>query len=402
MSRSRSAPLAIWAVCLAVAVAVCLRGQPVEAGETPAERQARLERMDAADKQKLRQAQELFNELDKAEQKRLRDLSEKIEAHPDRDKLLAVMEQYCAWVVDKLSVYERDALRKLEPAERIQRIKELREEQASREKEWSRGRSRSGGERLWKLASKEEAALGQWIDEYVAANASELLEALPEPLQKELLAELEQAQDDPESRRKLFARLWMRWKLASRGRPMPVDEAAWERLHRQLSPDTRAWLDKFPPNPRRWFARGLIEAFVFLHTQEELSEYLENKLKPADRDWLTNLPPEEMREELWRRYVRSKWPDALPPFPEHRRPPWRGGFPGRSPGAPGPRGPEPGGPPRHMGPRGPRDRVREGPPEPPPEAPGPRGPEAGGPPRDMGPRGPGDRMREGPPKPPPQ
>jgi hypothetical protein len=350
--------VAIWAVCLAVAVAVWLRGQPVEAGETLAERRARVEAMDPAQRQKLRRAQELFNELDKAEQKRLRELSERIQAHPDRDKLLAVMEQYCAWVVDKLSVYERDALRKLEPAERIQRIKELRE---------SRGRNRPGGERLWKLASKEEAALGQWIDEYVAANAPELLEALPEPLQKELLAELEQAQNDPETRRKLFARLWMRWQLASQGKPMPGDEAAWERLHAQLSPDTRAWLDKFPPNARRWFVRRLIEAFVFLNTQEELSEYLENKLEPAERDWLTNLPPEEMRQELWRRYVRSKWPDALPPFPEHRRPPWRGGFPGRPPGSPGPRGPQPGGPPRHMGPRGPGDRMREGPPKPPPQ-----------------------------------
>ena len=81
-------------------------------------------------------------ELDKAEKKRLRDLSEKIQAHPDRDELLAVMEQYCAWVVDTLSVYERDALRKLEPAERSQKIKELREEQASRRRAWWGGRSR--------------------------------------------------------------------------------------------------------------------------------------------------------------------------------------------------------------------------------------------------------------------
>ena len=367
MSRSRSTPAAVWAVCLTAAVAVCLPGQPAEAQETPAERRARIASMDAADKRKLRNAQGTFEDLDPAEQKRLRELSKKIQAHPDREELLAVMEQYCEWV-NGLSVYERDALRQLEPAERIQKIKELREDRASRQRAWSRGRRRPGGERLWELASKEEAVLGRWIDEYVAANATKLLEALPEPRRKELLAELEQARDDPESRRKLVARLWMRWQLASQGRPMPVDEAAWERLPSQLSPETRAWLDEPPPNVRRWRVRGLIEAFVFLHSQEELSEYLENTLKPEERDWLTTLPPDEMRQELWRYYLRSKWPDAFPPF-SGRRPGGRrgGGFLGRPAGPHGPPGPGAGGPPRHKPPTGPDDRVREGPRKPPPQ-----------------------------------
>ena len=81
---------------------------------------------------------------------------------------------------------------------------------ARRRRTWSGGRSRFGGERLWKLASEEEAALGRWLDEFAAANLPKLLEALPEPRQKELLEELKQAKNDPESRRKLFARLWMR------------------------------------------------------------------------------------------------------------------------------------------------------------------------------------------------
>ena len=360
MSRSKSAPAAVWAVYLMVAVAVWLRGESVEAEETPAERRARIESMDAAEKERLRKAQERFEALDEAEQKRLLRLSEKIQAHPDCDELLAVMERYCEWV-NTLSVYERDALRELGPAERIKKIKELQEDQASRRRAWWAGRSRFGGERLQKLASEEEAVLGRWIDEFAAANLPKLLEALPEPRQKELLKELEQAKNDPDSRRKLFVRLWMRWQLASPGKPIPVDEAAWEKLHSQLSPKTRAWLDELHPNARRFLVRSLIGAFVFLNSQEELSEHLQNDLTPEQRDRLTTLPPDEMRQELWRYYVRSKWPDAFPPF-SGRRPGRRGGgFLGRPPGPPRPPGSEPGGPPRRKPMQGPRDRTGEGP-----------------------------------------
>ncbi len=365
MSRSRSAPAAVWAVCLTVAVIVWLRGEPLRAEETLAERRARIERMDAAEKEKLRKAQARFEALDPAEQERLRELSEEIQAHARCDELLAVMEQYCEWV-NTLSVYDRDALRELEPAERIEKIKQLREDQASRRRAWLGGRGRFGGEQLRKRASQEEEVLGRWMDEYVAGNLPKLLEALPEPRRKELLEELEQAKDDPDTRRKLFARLWMRWELASPGKPIPVDEAAWDQLRSQLSPDTRAWLDEFPPNARRWLVRRLIEAFVFLNSQEELSEYLQNELTPQERDRLTNLPPELMQQELWWYYVRSKWPEALPRFPEHRRGGRRpGGLFGRPPGG-SPRPPgdfQPGPPPR----RPPMNGPSEGPNRPAPE-----------------------------------
>ena len=363
MSRSKSAPATVWAVYLMVAVAVWVRGEPVEADETLAERRARIRSMDAAEKEKLRKAQERFEALDRVERERLRELNKIIQAHPDCGELLAVMEEYCEWV-NTLSVYERDALRELEPAEKIQKIKELQEDQASRRRAWSGGRSRFGGERLQKLASEEEAVLGRWIDEFAAANLPKLLEALPEPRQRELLEELKQAKNDPESRRKLFARLWMRWQLASPGKPIPVDEAAWEQLHSRLSPKTRAWVDELHPNARRFRVRSLIGAFVFLNSQEELSEHLQNKLTPEQRDRLTTLPPDEMRQELWRYYVRSKWPDALP----HRRPGrWGGGLFGRPPGPPRSPGSEPGGPSRRMPMKGPRDRTPKGPPKPPPE-----------------------------------
>jgi DNA-binding transcriptional ArsR family regulator len=355
MSPSRPAVLAVRVVCLTVAVTGWLRGGPVEAEETLAERRARIESMDAAGKEKLRRAQERFEALDPAEQEGLRELSKEIEAHAHCDELLAVMEQYCEWV-NTLSVYERDALRELAPAERIEKIKEFREDQANRRRAWSGGRSRFGGERLRRLASKEEAVLGRWIDEYVAGNAPKLLEALPEPQRKEMLEELKRVKDDREGRRKLFAGLWMRWQLA--------DAAALEQLRSELSGETREWLDKLPPEARRRLVGGLIGAFVFLNSQEELSEHLQKELTPEERDRLTNLPAEQARQQLWWYYVRSKWPDALPRFPEHRRGGRRpGGLLGRPSGGPPRPGFEPGAPPRRPQMKG----AREGPNGPAPE-----------------------------------
>lgn len=384
MSHSRPALVAVRVVCLTVAVTVWLRGGLVEAEETLAQRRARIESMDAAGKERLRKAQLRFEALDPAEQEGLRELSKKIQAHPHCDELLAVMEQYCEWV-NTLSVYERDALRELTPAERIEKIKELREDQANRRRTWSGGRSRFGGERLRKLASKEQAVLGRWIDEYVAGNVPKLLDALPEPRRKELLEELKRVKDDGEGRRKLFAGLWMRWQLADSSRPIPVDEAALEQLRSELSGETREWLDKLSPEARRRLVGGLIGAFVFLNSQEELSEHLQKELTPEERDRLTNLPAEQARQQLWWYYVRSKWPDALPRFPDHRRGGRRpGGLLGRPPGGPprppgdferggrqpgGPPRPgfEPGAPPRRPQMKGARDGFREGPNRPAPD-----------------------------------
>jgi hypothetical protein len=363
MSRSERAPLAVWAVCLTVAVAVWLCGGALGAEETPAERRARIERMDPAAKAELLRARERFDALDPAEQKRLHALNEKIETHPRSEELLEVMGQYCEWV-NTLSVYDRDALREVPPDQRIEKIKQLREDQANRKRAWLGGRGRFGGERLRKLASQEEEVLGRWIDEYVARNVPKLLEALPEPRRKELLAELKQAESDPAGRRKLFLRLWMRWQLAGPGELMPVDESALQQLQSELSPETRERLDKLPPEARRWFVRGLIGAFVFLHSQEELSEHLQKELAPEERDRLTNLPAEQARQQLWWYYVRSKWPEALPRFPEHRRGGRRPGGPFRGPpGGPSrpPGGFEPGARPFRPPIKGPHEGMREGP-----------------------------------------
>ena len=333
MSRNERSPRVIWAICLTTFLCGVLKVEPLQAGETLAERRARIERMDPARKAELRRAQEQFAALGPAEQQRLHDLHDRIEAHPRSDELLAVMERYCGWV-NTLAPPERADLRELPPDERIEKIKELREEQSRRRQSGPGGfRGFGWGERLRKLSLEEREGLMRWLEQYMDRNAPELIESLPEEQRKKLREDLEQAKDDLQRRRGLFVDMWVLWQLANQGKPMPLSDEDLQELRSQLSPDARQRAEKMSPDTQRPFLVGLIGAFVFNHSHEQLSQYLEKEITGREREYLTGLPPEEMRRQLWRSYFRSKWPGISPP--EHRS---GRGWP-RRPFSPGPDGP---------------------------------------------------------------
>ncbi len=346
MSRSERSPRAVWAICLTTVLCGVLAVDGLQAGETLAERRARIERMDAARKAELRRAQEQFAALGPAEQQRLHDLHDQIEVHPRSDELLAVMERYCEWV-NTLAPSERADLRELPPEKRIEKIRELREEQSRRRQFGPRGGRGFGwgfgwGERLRKLSLEEREGLMRWLERYMDRRAPELIEALPKEQQKKLREELEQAKDDLPRRRGLFVDMWVLWQLANPGKRMPLGDEDLEELRSQLSPDARRRVEEMSPDTRRPFLVGLIGALVFNHSHEQLSEYLEKEITGREREYLTGLPPEQMRLQLWWRYFRSKWPGISPRPPEHRS---GRGWP-RRPFSPGPDGP-PGGRRRH-------------------------------------------------------
>lgn len=376
MSRNERSPRAIWAISLAAVFCGVLVVDALQAEETLAERRARIERMDATRKAELRRAQEQFDALGPAEQQRLHDLHDQIEAHPRSDELLAVMKRYCDWV-NSLSPPERADLRELPPEKRIEKIKELSEEQSRRRQLGPGGgrgfdRGFGWGERLRKLSLEEREGLMRWLERYVDRNAPELIETLPEEQRKKLREELERAKDDLSRRRGLYVEMWVLWHLANPGRLLPLSDADLDELQSELSPDARRRAEEMSAEMRRPFLVGLIGAFVFNQSHEQLSEYLEKEITGGDREYLTGLPPEQMRQQLWWRYLRSKWPNIAPRDSEHRS---GRGWPRRpfSPGPDGPPGPRPrhdrDGPPPPFG----RDKPPEDGPEgrrPPPDQPG--------------------------------
>jgi hypothetical protein len=169
----------------------------------------------------------------------------------------------------------------------------------------------------------------------MADSAPQLIEALPEDQQKTLREEWEQAGGDSKRRRIVFVQTRALWQAANPGKRVPLADDALEQLRSQLSPDAREWLDEMPADRRRRFLGGLIGAFLFIHSQEELSEYLQKEATAGEREFLTSLPPAEMRQQLWWRYLHWKWPEVFPGPPEHRR----GRGPPRGPFSPGPDGP---------------------------------------------------------------
>jgi len=325
MSRSERSPRPAWTLCLAMVLSGLSGMCPVRAAETRAARRERIESMDPAEKADLVRAQERFAALGPAEQRRLRELHETIEAHPHSEELWDVMQRYCEWV-KTLTPYERAELRELPPAERIEKIKQLREEQARRRKAgWGGMRGPFWGDRLRKLTPQERERLMGWIDQHVGGNVSQFVDDLPEPRREKLRQELAQAKDDPDRRRDLSALLWVRWQLGHLGQSPPLDDSALQQLRSQLPSTTGQWLQEMSPDRQRRVVGGIIGAFLFIRTHEKLSEYLQNELSPDERDRLTNLPREEMQQELWRRYLGSKGLDMPPRFHGRHWPPGRFG-----------------------------------------------------------------------------
>ena len=337
MSPSRLPPLSTAIVCLATVSCGLLAPEAAWAKETLAERRARIESMDPTRKAELLRRQEQFAALDPEDKQHLRQLHDTIENHPRSRELLDLMDRYCEWA-NTLRAYQRAQLREMAPAERIEKIKQLREEQL-REEQLSdeqqrrrRGRGFSPGEWLRKLASEEREGLTRWVDDYMARNATELLGALPEPWPKRLVEELQQAKDDPGRRRSLFAQMWMGWRLANPGGALPLGDQALEELKSHLSPAARQSLEEKGPDATRRVFADLISAIAFILSHEELGEYLQNELPPEEWDRLTNLTPELSRRQLWILYLSAKWPEMRGHFP--------GPGPGwRRPGSGGPGGP---------------------------------------------------------------
>ena len=78
----------------------------VAAGESWADRRARIERMSPAEKDQLLRQQQRFLQLAPTEQLRLRSFATELEKAPDAAELRQVLDQYCQWLLT-LPVLER-------------------------------------------------------------------------------------------------------------------------------------------------------------------------------------------------------------------------------------------------------------------------------------------------------
>lgn len=334
---------ALWLIPV---VAGVLLGAVGRAEDPEAERRRRIEKiqtMSPPEKKQLLRQYDRFRAFSPAEQQRLRQLHEQIQNDPDADRLRRIMQAYCRWL-KSLPAYRRAELLNLEPAERIERIRQIRDEEAKRPQ------------------LKDMEGLLRWMDRYAAEHEAEILKAIPEKFRRHL------SEASPRVRKWMVERfLWMRWQMARSGKPPWLTDDDLAGLREELSDEARKRLEKEPAAAQwqtigGWIRRGgrsfWSRRFRAGPPPKELQDQLYQlfeELPSEEKDRLLNqLPGEEIQRELERLYFRRFWP-MRPPGPVHgRKPGQRGGHPGRSeagpaPGHRSPRRPPPAG-------KGPNDR----------------------------------------------
>jgi hypothetical protein len=317
------------------------------AEESPAELRRRIENMSPEEKEQLRQRQDRFKILAPAEQQRILKLHEALEHDPNGAQLRGLMQRYYEWL-KTLPSYRRAELLALDPKERVERVKQIYEEQA-----------RINARRL---SPKDTEGLLQWMEDYAAKRESRFLGTVSEQTQEQL-----KKMDPPARSRAVMWWSWQRWLMGGHGRLPQLDESDLAELRSRLSPETRERLEALSPAEQRktivaWIQEESRNRWGSRRTpgkpspidEEELVSFFEDELSDPERDRLMTLPGDEMQRELRKMYLMRHRPEP-PPRP--------GEGPGHFRGPPPPYGDRP-----YF--RGPEKEPPEPPPGLPPPPPG--------------------------------
>jgi len=352
-------PLIAWLLALLTSLAWA---NACRAEDAAAQRWQQIENMTPAGKKQLKRQLDRLAAFKSEEQQRIRQLHQEIEDSQDAEQLRRVMHAYCAWL-KSLPAYVRAELAELKPPERIQRIQELRAEEARRPK------------------LEDMEGLFRWMKQFAAdpEHQAEILKGMPEPGKKSF-----PKFGEPEDRNWVAARiLWEQFRPRSPGwhgwpgfsdKPPWLTEERLAALRACLSDETSKRLAKMSLVEQWEVISGWVErsrgpgfssrGFRGGPPSQELlgrlSQFFE-KLPPEDQDELVNLPADQMQRELQSKYFRSL---GLMPGPDGR---WEDG------GPPGDRARGDGGPPESDSPPGqrrsdPRRGSGDGDPDGPPPA----------------------------------
>jgi hypothetical protein len=129
------------------------------AGDTLADRRARVAALSAVDKQRLRGSQERFAELPAARQEQLRDLDRQL-ALPENRHLADVLARYHEWF-ERLPLDARDELRSRSLDDRLAEIDRLQRDRPPLERD-------------------DFKKIATWFDEYVLARRDEVIASIEE------------------------------------------------------------------------------------------------------------------------------------------------------------------------------------------------------------------------------
>jgi hypothetical protein len=279
------------------------------------------------EKTALYQKKVRFDALPPAEQERLRELNTAIANSNRAEELQTTLDRYYEWL-KTLTTKQRADLLELPPDQRIERIKQLMQEQ-------ERARLRElRGERL---PEADIDAIFNWLDAFLQEHEEEYLNRFSES-HRARIKDLDAA-----ARRRDIMR-WIVFRGPRSDGPLPTGEYL-DQLKPKLTPATRAALDaaKTPEEKlqlaRQW-AFAAMYSKAFTKASDEDLKKIYDELPAEHRERLDRKSPEDVKRELTWIYRMRQWPG--------REGGWRPGFgsPGFRPGGPGSGGQErgPGGP----------------------------------------------------------
>lgn len=270
-------------------VALALLGLAValSAGESPGER--RLAALSPGEREFFRRQRERFEELDPAEQARLRALAAELASAPDAEPLRQTLRDYQAWLFETLSPGEIAELKRLPAATRVAQVAR-----------WERQRQPLVPAPLDPL---DRAALAEWLSERIVARAAAKGSDKPRPNRRPPASE---------ARRPawLGALLQRAADGSLRGAFPQLEPADVEALAGRLSPAAARQLRECSPAQQRQLVLAWITEVIRDRLPEipaaELARFFEQELSPKERDVFLALAPEEMDLRLRLRYLRAQ------------------------------------------------------------------------------------------------
>jgi hypothetical protein len=281
--------------------------------------------MTAEQKDDLRRKKIRFDELNPEDKQRLRDLHSAITTDPNAKELESTVTGYNRWLATLDSAERSTLLDIKDPDSRIERIKELMQQQEARRFQ----------QYFANLPENDRETILKWLEDFVVTHEDTIGGRLP-GYAKQRIAE---AADESAKRRELF-RSWQRWRREL-NLPLPSSDDHTQ-LIKQLSAETQKMLESFAANeltkepedqrtPERQQAlqqrrvEELVRTAIYSRffpqiSQEELSKfYAAMKSDDPRRKQLDGKEGEELRRELQRMYNgehffgRGSGPPGIPP-----------------------------------------------------------------------------------------
>lgn len=272
------------------------------AGDSLSERRRRLEGMSAARREDLFHDREQFQALSPEEQQRIRQLHEQLDADPEGEQLRQIMHRYCRWLAT-LPSYRRAELLELGPEDRIEQIKQLKEE-AKQERLKNLTRL---------LSNSDHEALVSWIDHtYSVAHEEKILDLLPGQRRQQY------AKNAALRHRVALWLLCQRWSLRPPALDPPPTEEELAELRQSLSPEVRGKLEPKPQAEQLHMIAAWLPR-VPRQQYDLVADFFECVLSDEERDPLLSLPGDAMQKQLREKYMKCVSQLHLPEAP--RKPP---------------------------------------------------------------------------------